>query len=102
MSHDRPLFRDLLINVTNFFRDAGAFDALAETVLPRLLDGKTAGNVVRIWVADELARRSTPFAFVSGFSRDELPAGYRDRPLLNEPVGAGRLQQALAALFAVP
>lgn len=44
------LFRDLLINVTNFFRDAEAFDKLAEIVIPRLLEGRGADDVVRVWV----------------------------------------------------
>jgi len=34
------LFRDLLINVTNFFRDADAFDKLAETVIPKLFENR--------------------------------------------------------------
>lgn len=45
------LFRDLLINVTAFFRDAVAFNRLCELVLPKLLEGKGAGDNVRIWVA---------------------------------------------------
>lgn len=44
------LFRDLLINVTSFFRDPDAFDALAKTVLPDILDGKGENDEVRIWV----------------------------------------------------
>ena len=44
------LFRDLLINVTNFFRDAEAFDSLAELVVPKLFDGRGADETVRIWV----------------------------------------------------
>ena len=44
------LFRDLLINVTNFFRDSDAFDKLAEIVIPRLLEGRGADDVVRVWV----------------------------------------------------
>jgi two-component system CheB/CheR fusion protein len=44
------LFRDLLINVTNFFRDAEAFEALATTVIPALFEGRGADDVVRIWV----------------------------------------------------
>ena len=44
------LFRDLLINVTNFFRDADAFDALAATVLPKLFEGRGAEDVLRVWV----------------------------------------------------
>ncbi len=45
----QALFRDLLINVTNFFRDTEAFDAL-EAHIPRLLDGKGADDTVRVWV----------------------------------------------------
>jgi two-component system, chemotaxis family, CheB/CheR fusion protein len=44
------LFRDLLINVTNFFRDADAFEALENIVIPRLFEGKGAGDTVRVWV----------------------------------------------------
>ena len=44
------LFRDLLINVTNFFRDTEAFDRLAEIVIPRLFEGRGAEDVVRVWV----------------------------------------------------
>lgn len=44
------LFRDLLINVTNFFRDNEAFDALATSVIPKLFEGLGADETVRIWV----------------------------------------------------
>jgi two-component system CheB/CheR fusion protein len=43
------LFRDLLIGVTNFFRDREAFAALETQVIPRLLEGKAAGAVIRVW-----------------------------------------------------
>lgn len=44
------LFRDLLINVTNFFRDPDAFDVLEKKVVPKLFEGKTASETIRIWV----------------------------------------------------
>ena len=44
------LFRDLLIGVTTFFRDAGAFEAVQQVVLPRLFEGKRAADHVRVWV----------------------------------------------------
>jgi two-component system CheB/CheR fusion protein len=44
------LFRDLLIGVTNFFRDAEAFKMLAEKVLPRILADKPLREAVRVWV----------------------------------------------------
>ena len=43
------LFRDLLIGVTNFFRDPEAFKMLEEQVIPKLFAGKPAGSVIRIW-----------------------------------------------------
>ncbi|HEX2868312.1 MAG TPA: CheR family methyltransferase [Ignavibacteriales bacterium] len=44
------LFKDLLIGVTNFFRDPEAFAALKESVLPKLLDGKPDNYQMRVWV----------------------------------------------------
>jgi two-component system, chemotaxis family, CheB/CheR fusion protein len=43
------LFRDLLINVTNFFRDADAFENLANVVLPKLFENRGAEDTIRIW-----------------------------------------------------
>lgn len=43
------LFRDLLINVTCFFRDSEAFDYLRREVIPELLRDKGAGDSIRIW-----------------------------------------------------
>ena len=43
------LFRDLLINVTSFFRDKDAFAALEQTVIPRLFEEKGASDWVRVW-----------------------------------------------------
>jgi len=44
------LFRDLLINVTAFFRDPDAFNGLETLVIPRLLEGRGAADQVRVWV----------------------------------------------------
>jgi two-component system CheB/CheR fusion protein len=43
------LFRDLLINVTCFFRDAEAFDFLRREIIPPLLANKGASDKIRIW-----------------------------------------------------
>ncbi|WP_119966653.1 EAL domain-containing protein [Simplicispira lacusdiani] len=45
------LCSDLLINVTEFFRDPAVFAQLAEEVLPDLLRGRDAGDELRIWSA---------------------------------------------------
>jgi two-component system CheB/CheR fusion protein len=44
------LFRDLLIGVTNFFRDPEAFKVLEEKTIPKLFADKPAGELVRVWV----------------------------------------------------
>jgi two-component system CheB/CheR fusion protein len=44
------LFRDLLIGVTNFFRDPEAFGSLEQMVIPALFEGKGANDHVRVWV----------------------------------------------------
>jgi len=45
------LLRDLLIRVTSFFRDPGAYGAFAEEILPKLLAKRQEGDVIRGWVA---------------------------------------------------
>jgi two-component system CheB/CheR fusion protein len=43
------LFRDLLIGVTNFFRDPEAFTALEEQGITKLFEGKPPGSTIRVW-----------------------------------------------------
>jgi PAS domain S-box-containing protein len=45
------LLKDLLISVTNFFRDEKAFNYLEHHVLPQIFAGKNSADQVRIWVA---------------------------------------------------
>ena len=44
------LFHDLLIGVTNFFRDPEAFKVLEEQVIPKFCIGKPASALIRVWV----------------------------------------------------
>jgi two-component system CheB/CheR fusion protein len=44
------LFKDLLIGVTQFFRDSEAFQALEREVVPKLFEGKDSGAEVRACV----------------------------------------------------
>ena len=44
------LFKDLLICVTNFFRDPEAFASLKEKVIPKLFEGKSPEDPIRVWV----------------------------------------------------
>jgi len=45
------LFGDLLIGVTNFFRDPEVFQMLEDQVIPKIFAGKNAGAAVRFWSA---------------------------------------------------
>ena len=44
------VFRELLIGVTNFFRDPEAFEVLAKTVVPGLIAGRPENSTIRVWV----------------------------------------------------
>ncbi|MEI6744451.1 MAG: chemotaxis protein CheB [Methylococcaceae bacterium] len=45
------LFRELLINVTCFFRDTAAFEVLEKKILPELVKNKTNGDTFRVWIS---------------------------------------------------
>jgi two-component system CheB/CheR fusion protein len=44
------LYNDLLINVTNFFRDNEAMDYLKKKLFPQIIKNKVPGDTIRIWV----------------------------------------------------
>lgn len=46
----QALFDDLLISVTNFFRDPDAFEVLARDVIPALFQDDRPENDVRVWI----------------------------------------------------
>ncbi len=43
------LFKELLIGVTNFFRDPAAWEQLREQAIPRLLASRSPGQALRAW-----------------------------------------------------
>ncbi len=45
------LYKDLLIGVTNFFRDKDAFDLLKNTVISEIIQRKQTNSALRVWVA---------------------------------------------------
>ena len=44
------LYQDFLIRVTQFFRDAEAFEALKERAFPLLVEGLSSRSSIRVWV----------------------------------------------------
>jgi len=53
------LYRDILIMVTQFFREPEIFTVLRERVLPAMLQGKTDDAPVRIWVPGSASGEET-------------------------------------------
>ncbi len=51
MSELDELYKDLLIPVTSFFRDAKSFENLCTSVFPKILDHNKQNATIRIWVA---------------------------------------------------
>ncbi len=45
----KGLIGDLLISVTNFFRDEESFEALRAEIIPKLFANKTSTDTVRVW-----------------------------------------------------
>src|SRR5262249_49277730 len=53
--HRRPeeveaLYRDVLINVTSFFRNPEVFESLCQVVYPKILAERSTSDPVRVWV----------------------------------------------------
>jgi CheY-like chemotaxis protein len=71
---------------------AGAFDAA-------ILDVNLAGEQV-FPVAEILAKRGMPFVFVTGYGEGSLPENFRDRPALQKPFEASKLESMIAGLLA--
>ena len=70
----------------------------AETLDAALLDGNLAGAQVDA-VAAALTRKEVPFVFVTGYGRGNLPAAFRNAPLLSKPFTEAELIAELRGLF---
>ncbi len=44
------LFKELLIGVTNFFRDAAVWEKLSDTIIPTIIANQSEGTILRAWV----------------------------------------------------
>ena len=73
------LLKDILISVTNFFRDQKAFEVIEKDVLPRILKNKSSEDQVRIWVAG-CATGEEAYSFAILFA--EKTMGIIDAPKL--------------------
>lgn len=51
MDEQDALYNDMLISVTNFFRDPASFELLCKTIFPALIEQKNGNEPLRIWIA---------------------------------------------------
>ena len=70
------LAKDLLINVTSFFRDPKVFDLLAEKIVPDLIRTQNLDHPLRIWVAGCSTGEET-YSLAMIF-REQIAAAKRD------------------------
>ncbi len=90
------LYQDLLINVTEFFRDAEAFLLLKKTVLPRLLKNKSQNETFRIWVAacatgEEVYSMAMMLRELQGNKTNDIPFQIFASDLSAEAINKARL-----------
>ncbi len=72
------LMRELLISVTNFFRDTDAFAMLEQRIIPHLFLNKGGGDQVRVWVPGcATGEEAYSLAMLLAERADALPS---DRP----------------------
>src|SRR5205809_7377252 len=111
------LGRDLLINVTRFFRDGEVFDVLRGEILPALLKRAAARKALRIWVpgcatGEEAysiamlvqefvtARREKWDAKIFATDVDKVSIEYAGRGLYAQSIASGGGLVVLARFFA--
>ncbi|WP_366654878.1 CheR family methyltransferase [Fodinicurvata sp. EGI_FJ10296] len=97
------LFRDLLINVTNFFRDPDSFRELEEKVLPKLFHGRDAGDTIRIWVAGcSTGEEVYSIAILMAEQLEKLPAPGPRVQIFATDIDEPALEVARAARYPAP
>ncbi|MCF8031387.1 MAG: PAS domain-containing protein [Desulfohalobiaceae bacterium] len=70
------LFRELLIGVTNFFRDPQSFEVIKWDILPEILSGMDEDSVFRAWIPGcSTGEEVYSLAMILKECQDELPHG---------------------------
>jgi two-component system CheB/CheR fusion protein len=93
------LYQDLLIGVTQFFRDPEAFDRLEQEVIPSLLDKLPADEELRVWVAGCATGEeaySLAMLFWDGFAARNRPVRLK---MLATDVHQASLEHAGAGIY---
>lgn len=75
------LMKDLLISVTRFCRDPEAFEALRETVVGGLVEGRPDSEAIRMWVPGCATARRSATGREPGKPRTDRAPRLAERPL---------------------
>jgi two-component system CheB/CheR fusion protein len=103
LQHDRNeihhLYEDLLINVTSFFRNPEAFDALKRIVYPAVLKSRRSHTSIRVWVpgcstGEEAYSHAISLAEFLGEERAEVPI-----QIFGTDLSESAVQRARAAVY---
>lgn len=93
------LFSTILINVTSFFRDPEAWNALASVHLPRLMESRSPAHPLRIWSAG-CASGAETYTLVMVLAEALGMDGFRERvKVYATDVDEEALAQARAAVY---
>ncbi|MEY2930124.1 MAG: Family ership [Pseudomonadota bacterium] len=92
------LYRDLLIGVTRFFRDGGAFAVMEKKVLPDLFERVPRDRPVRIWVAG-CATGEEVYSLAIALSDLQLERGARPVKIFATDVHRGSLERAARGVY---
>lgn len=102
----------ILLTIQDFLQDLGcevsiasraepAIEAVGRTAIDAaLLDVNLGRGETSYPVADALAMRGIPFAFMTGYGSGELIRGHEERPVLPKPVDERGLETMLRTLLA--
>jgi CheY-like chemotaxis protein len=81
-------------------RSGAAVAAIGTTAIDAaLLDVNLGRDETSYPIADALAARGIPFAFLTGYGSSGLREGYEDRPVLSKPIEDRRLEAVLRSLL---
>lgn len=93
------LSKELLIRVTNFFRDTGAFDALKKSALPAIFKERLPEDTVRVWVPGcSTGEEAYSIAIILHEHMRELKAGYKAQVFATD-IDADAIKIALAGMY---
>ncbi|CAN5626854.1 chemotaxis protein CheB [soil metagenome] len=99
----QQLFREVLIGVTEFFRDPKAYDALQTIAIPQLLAGKGAADTLRVWVpgcATGEEAYSIAIALKEGMDQTAMRQRDGEDSAVGQEVRAGRHNDPKVQIFA--